>query len=110
LKLLFDQNLSRHLPRRLADIYPGSKHVAELNLEKAEDSEIWDHARESGLTIVSKDTDFQQRSLLYGAPPKFIWRRVGNCPTSAIESLLRRSSPVIRTFLVDAEEAHLILS
>jgi len=73
LKLLFDQNLSRHLPRHLADLYPDSQHVAEVNLEKADDSAIWDYAREMGLTIVSKDADFQQRSLLYGAPPKFIW-------------------------------------
>jgi predicted nuclease of predicted toxin-antitoxin system len=110
LKLLFDQNLSRHLPRKLADIYPGSLHVIELGLEKADDPEIWQHAKDAGLTIASKDADFQQRSLLYGAPPKFIWLRVGNCSTSEIESLLRRSSPLIHTFLVDAEESHLILS
>lgn len=30
MKLLFDQNLSPRLPRRLADLYPGSDHVFEL--------------------------------------------------------------------------------
>lgn len=109
MKLLFDQNLSRYLPRRLGDIYPDSAHVIELALEKAEDSEIWQHAKDHGMAIVSKDADFQQRSLLYGAPPKFIWLRVGNCSTSEIESLLRRSSPLIHTFLLDSEESHLIL-
>jgi predicted nuclease of predicted toxin-antitoxin system len=109
LKLLFDQNLSRNLPLQLGDIYPESQHVTEAGLDEASDSTIWEYAKEKGLAIVSKDTDFQQRSLLYGSPPKFIWLRVGNCPTAAIESLLRRSSPLVHTFLIDAQESHLIL-
>jgi len=109
LKLLFDQNISRKLPRHLGDIYPDSQHVVELNLAKADDAEIWQYAKENGFAIVSKDTDFQQRSLLYGSPPKFIWLRVGNCSTRDIESLLRRSSPIVHTFLINAQESHLIL-
>jgi predicted nuclease of predicted toxin-antitoxin system len=109
LKLLFDQNLSRSLARQLGDIYPESQHVTEIGLAEASDSDIWQYAKEKGLAIVSKDTDFQQRSLLYGSPPKFIWLRVGNCSTSAIDSLLRRSSPIIHTFLIDLQESHLIL-
>jgi predicted nuclease of predicted toxin-antitoxin system len=109
LKLLFDQNLSRKLPRQLGDIYPDSQHVVELNLAEASDSDIWEYAKENGFTIVSKDTDFQQRSLLYGSPPKFIWLRLGNCSTPDIEALLRRSSPIVHTFLRDLQESHLIL-
>jgi predicted nuclease of predicted toxin-antitoxin system len=109
LKLLFDQNLSRNLPRRLRDIYPDSQHVAEVGLAEADDSVIWQYAKPMGLTIVSKDTDFQQRSLLYGSPPKFVWLRIGNCSTADIESLLRRSSPIVHTFFIDLQESHLIL-
>jgi len=109
LKLLFDQNLSRKLPRQLRDIYPESQHVAEFGLAEASDSDVWQYAKETGMAIVSKDADFQQRSLLYGSPPKFIWLRIGNCSTSDIESLLRRSSPLIHTFLLDSTETHLIL-
>ena len=109
MKLLFDQNLSRKLPWQLRDIYPESRHVTEVGMAEASDSEIWRYAKEMGLTIVSKDTDFQQRSLLYGSPPKFIWLRVGNCSTADIESLLRRSSPTVHTFLIDLQESHLIL-
>lgn len=68
MKLLFDQNLSPRLPRRLADLYPDSLHVREIGLRKATDTEIWEYAKQSGLAIVSKDADFQQRSLLYGHP------------------------------------------
>jgi hypothetical protein len=33
-KLLFDENLSRKLAFRLADLYPGSMHVAEAGHEE----------------------------------------------------------------------------
>ncbi|GDX11775.1 hypothetical protein LBMAG57_35470 [Verrucomicrobiota bacterium] len=79
MRLLFDQNLSPRLPRLLHDIFPDSIHVREVALHESGDSLVWDYAKENGYLIVSKDTDFQQRSLLLGAPPKFIWLRLGNC-------------------------------
>ena len=75
MKLLFDQNLSLQLPRLLADIYAESVHVKEVGLRDAGDLEIWQYAKVQGCAIVSKDSDFQQRSLLHGAPPKFNWLR-----------------------------------
>jgi predicted nuclease of predicted toxin-antitoxin system len=80
MKLLFDQNLSPRLPRLLADIYAHSLHVREVGLRDADDAVIWDYAKQHGFTIVSKDSDFQQRSLLYGSPPKFIWLRAAIAP------------------------------
>ncbi len=92
MRLLFDQNLSPRLDRLLAHVYPGSVHVREVGLRDSGDSEIWDYAKVSSFIIVSKDSDFQQRSLLYGFPPKFIWLRVGNCRTKLIEELLQRDT------------------
>lgn len=73
------------------------------------DSAIWDYAQQNGFTIVSKDADFQQRSLLYGSPPKFIWLRVGNCSVRDIEDLLKHHSVTIHTFGQNAAESHLML-
>jgi predicted nuclease of predicted toxin-antitoxin system len=73
MKLLFDQNLSPRLPRLLADIYPESAHIRDLGLRDATDTVIWEFAKSNGYVTVSKDSDFQARSLLYGHPPKFIW-------------------------------------
>jgi predicted nuclease of predicted toxin-antitoxin system len=98
MKLLFDQNISRRLVFTLADIFTGSVHVREIGLRDAEDSEIWAYAKLHGFAIVSKDSDFQQRSLLYGSPPKFIWLRMGNCSVETIEDLLRKHSVAIHTF------------
>lgn len=109
MKLLFDQNLSPRLPRLLADLYPDSLHVCDIGLRDATDTEIWEYAKQNGFVIVSKDSDFQQRSLLHGHPPKFIWLRVGNCPVKPIEELLRKHSIVIHTFVQDAIKSHLML-
>ena len=40
--------------------------------------------------IVSKDTDFRERSYVEGFPPKVIWLDVGTAGTVAIAELLRR--------------------
>jgi len=109
MKLLFDQNLSPRLPRLLADLYPDSIHVREVGLREATDTNIWEYAKDHGLVIVSKDSDFQARSLLYGRPPQFIWLRVGNCPVKTIEDLLRRHSVAIHTFEQDETKAHLMI-
>ncbi|TXL70998.1 hypothetical protein FHP25_32160 [Vineibacter terrae] len=37
MKLLFDHNLSPALPRRLAEVFPGSMHVAAIGLTHASD-------------------------------------------------------------------------
>lgn len=108
MKLLFDQNLSPRLPHLLADLYQGSKHVRAVGLRDADDTQVWD-AKQYGFAIVSKDSDFQGRSLLYGSPPKFIWLRVGNCTVQTIEELLRKHSATIHTFGMNPEESHLML-
>ena len=82
MKLLFDQNLSPRLPRVLTGIYPESLHVRGIDMRDATDTQIWEYAKTHDFVIVSKDSDFQARSLLYGSPPKFIWLRVGNCPVN----------------------------
>ena len=109
MKLLFDQNLSPRLPRLLADIYANSVHVRDVGLRDADDNLIWEYAKSHGFAIVSKDSDFQQRSLLYGSPPKFIWLRVGNCTVKATEDLLRKHSAAVHTFGLDKSKSHLML-
>ncbi|MBI2518419.1 MAG: DUF5615 family PIN-like protein [Opitutae bacterium] len=110
MKLLFDQNLSGSLVGRLSDLFPESTHVKSTGMTKSDDSAIWNYAKASGFTIVSKDSDFQQRSLLLGAPPKVVWLRVGNCPTSRIEKLLRDHSVELHTFETNPAQSLLILS
>jgi predicted nuclease of predicted toxin-antitoxin system len=74
------------------------------------DKQIWDHARARALVIVSKDTDFRERSYLEGFPPKIIWLDVGNATTTAIAELLRRERQRIQDFENQEETSLLILS
>ena len=103
MKLLFDQNLSDQLVVLLADLYPNSTHVKTIGLDTATDIDLWDYARDNDYFIVSKDTDFRNRSVIHGYPPKVIWIRIGNCSTSAVELNLRNHSADIKEF---AEDAH----
>ena len=109
MKLLFDQNLSPRLRRLLADVYEDSAHVRELGMAEALDTAIWSYAAENGYTIVSKDSDFLQRSLALGFPPKVIWLRMGNCSVDESAELLREKYIRIRYFHESPDAALLTL-
>jgi predicted nuclease of predicted toxin-antitoxin system len=109
-KLLFDQNLSHKLARRLADLFPDSTHVREVGLKEAEDSVVWEYATQQKFMILSKDADFHQRSFVLGFPPKVVWIRLGNCTTAEVEQLIRKNFDSIKAFAEDEEAAFLVLS
>jgi predicted nuclease of predicted toxin-antitoxin system len=70
-------------------------------LHKASDEKIWNYARDNGFTIVTQDSDFNERSLVYGYPPKVIWLRTGNTSTQNIGRLLKKYSQDILFFEKD---------
>jgi predicted nuclease of predicted toxin-antitoxin system len=109
-KLLFDENLSPRLVRLLAVVYPGSVHVRDVGLKGHVDDGLWQYARYSGLVIVSKDTDFRERSYVEGFPPKVIWLDVGNAGTQAVAQLLTAEHDRANQFEADHEASMLILS
>jgi len=88
MKLLLDQNISHKLVKELKDLFSGSNHVYSLGLHTATDEEIWIYSRDHGFTIVTQDSDFNERSLIYGYPPKIVWLRIGNISTKNIKRLL----------------------
>ncbi len=102
MKLLFDENLSFRLVDALNDIYPESTHVRQVGLLGADDLHIWNYAAEHGFLLVSKDTDFYERSLVFGAPPKIVWLRTGNISVQDTIAILRTQYIVIRHFSEDA--------
>ncbi len=109
MKLLFDENLSPKLPRLLLGEFPGSVHIRECGLKGRSDQEIWEFASTNGFTLVSKDGDFYQRNLLFGAPPKLIWLCLGNCTRQQVLELLLKHVNNIRA-LESAAESILLLS
>lgn len=70
MKLLFDENLSRRLVRALSPSFPESSHTSLLGLNGHSDEEIWTYALENAFILVSKDTDFRDRSVTWVRHPK----------------------------------------
>ncbi len=98
MKLLFDENISFKLCKRLEDIYPNSTHVRFVKLENKNDTEIWNYAKDDGYIIVTQDSDFNDMSIINGFPPCVIWIKSGNSRVSEIENTLRKNSIRIREF------------
>ncbi len=109
MKLLFDENLSPRLVTALSDLFPETTHVDRLGLGSEPDPVIWEYAKTHGYILVSKDSDFHERSLLYGHPPKVVWIRRGNCSVRQIELILRTKASDIERLEADGEMTYLIL-
>ena len=109
MKLLFDQNLSPRLVGFLADIFPDSLHVQSISLGRARDEQVWRYAMEHGFAIVTRDSDFQERSQLANSAPKIVWIQRGNCSTQEIEAMLRTNADRIAALENDTTARFLIL-
>jgi len=109
MKLLFDENLSPKLPRLIEKQFPASLHVRDCGLKGQPDQKVWEYARDNGFTLVSKDGDFYQRSVLLGGLPKVVWLCLGNCTRNQLLDLLLRHEQDILA-LEGASESILVLS
>ncbi len=101
MKLLFDQNISYRLIKRIIDLFPDSKQVRELGLENSTDAEIFDFAKRNDFAIVTFDSDFCDLNIIRGFPPKIICIRIGNTSTKNLENLLRKKDDLIKLFLTE---------
>ena len=109
MKLLFDQNLSPRLVDLLVDVFPESLHVQSVGLDRATDEAVWRFALDRGFTIVTKDSDFQERSQVAGSVPCVVWIRRGNSSTADIEVMLRKHADAIAVLGPDRDTEFLIL-
>ncbi|MCC6401011.1 MAG: DUF5615 family PIN-like protein [Flavobacteriales bacterium] len=60
-------------------------------------------AKKDGYTILTKDSDFEQRSFLQGAPPKVVWLKVGNASAAQIRAMVNMHLTAIEVFMHDPE-------
>ena len=109
MKLLLDQNISYKLVKDLEHLFPASNHVRLLDLANASDEKVWTYAKEHSYILVTQDSDFYDRSVIYGHPPKIIWIKAGNVATSYIRNMLIKNVGLIESFEKDRELACLEL-
>jgi len=76
-----------------------AEHLVDLNLLTATDTELWERGRDKHIIILTKDVDFYDRALLFGAPPQVLHVAVGNCSNAGLFHVLGSRWPDIETAL-----------
>jgi predicted nuclease of predicted toxin-antitoxin system len=82
-KFLVDANLPPRLCDWLKLHRDEAKHLFNLNLLTATDTQIWQHGKGGNLVIFTKDVDFYDRALIFGAPPQVVMSRLGTAAIAA---------------------------
>ena len=99
MKLLFDENLSRRPVAALLDVFPGTIQVADVDMLRTPDPEIWQHAKENDFTIIRKNDDFLPLAHRFGPPPKLVMVEMGNCSNAILAERLRESAARLNEFV-----------
>jgi len=90
---LFDENLPR-----VPSLQTGLSVTHALDLgSRPSDSQLWAHAQQNDLVIVTKDADFSQRIVLGVPPPRVVHLRVGNMRGRDFAAWLERIWPQIES-------------
>lgn len=109
MKLLVDENLAPRLANDLGDLFPGSVHVSSVEMGSTADGVIWKYAKAHALVFLTKDKDFANLGMVWGAPPKVILLQTGNCSTAKIEHIIRGNAVRLSDFEADPKRGLLIL-
>lgn len=88
MKFLVDANLPPRLCRWLRSRGHEAEHLADKDLLRATDTQLWERGKNHQVIIFSKDVDFYDRALLFGAPPQVLHVAVGNCSNARLFHIL----------------------
>lgn len=99
MKFLVDNQLPKALAKWLVSRGHDARHVLDVSLDAASDSEIWKYAAANSLALITKDEDFFQRACQPGAVVQVVWVRMGNCRTSALLTAFESVLPSLQTAL-----------
>jgi len=99
MKLLFDQNISPKILKKLPAEFSKCEQVRFVGLENASDIEIFEFAKERSFAVVTFDADFVDLNTLRGTPPKIIYLNTGNLTTQSITELILQNLLTIQHYL-----------
>ena len=77
--------------------------LRDMDLRDAEDEQIFQKARQQGIVIISKDSDFVEMVLCLGVPPQLLWVTCGNVTNRRLQNLLTQVFPRAQELLVSGE-------
>lgn len=95
---LLDENLSIKLIPKLEPFLGYISHVSLAGLTHKADKDVWEHAKEKNLVLITKDNDFFYMSHLFGCPPKVIKLNCGNQSTTFIADIIAKRVETIAPF------------
>lgn len=99
MKLLFDENISYRIVKKIEHKLPNCIHISKTGLKMpAKDIQIWDFAKKNDFVIVTFNEDFEDLSNIYDFPPKVILLRINNPSTQILSDTLLLQLSEIRLF------------
>lgn len=93
MKFLVDNQLPAALARFIESLGYYAKHVLDLGLAEASDTQIFRLAESEGYILVSKDEDFLHFVLKPGTNTGLVWVRIGNCRKQDLLEAFGRAWP-----------------
>ncbi|MCH9807020.1 MAG: DUF5615 family PIN-like protein [Alphaproteobacteria bacterium] len=84
MRFLIDAQLPLALCDWLREKGHDAQHVADVGLLAADDGEIWQHACENNLVLLTKDEDFLTIQLADEMGTAVCWLRIGNASNPAL--------------------------
>ncbi len=99
MKLLFDQNISPRIVKKLPEEFSDCAQVRFLGLEDCSDFEIFQFAKKHKYAVVTFDSDFVDLNALHGSPPKVIYLNTGNLTTKSVSDLILNNLLTIQHYL-----------
>jgi predicted nuclease of predicted toxin-antitoxin system len=100
---LVDAQLPPALAQWLREAGYVAQHVEDVGLREADDGEIWRHALQADVVIVTKDEDFVTRAIQTGTAPVIVWLRLGNASNRVLLAWLQPRWPGVLQLL---EQGH----
>lgn len=65
--------------------------VRNVGLRDASDAQIFEAAKQAGVVLITKDSDFSQLIQHLGSPPKVIWLRCGNTSNERLRQIFDKT-------------------
>ena len=99
-----DAQLSPDLAHWISDAFEVTTHaVRDLGLREAKDLAIFHAAREAGVVVMTKDSDFVRLLERFGPPPRILWVTCGNTSNPRLRHVLQKRFPEARALLEQGE-------
>lgn len=102
-ELWVDAQLPPALAAWLVEWGARARHISDLGLLSAPDTEIFAAARRAQAVVVTKDEDFVRLLEAHGPPPRVVWVTLGNVRNHPLRAAFEHHWPAIHEQLAAGE-------